>query len=84
MSCGYQIKVYYGDSYNDRDEIADKLEAEGEYRLALSVRRGDCLDSHDLSRAERALDWQDARRDYDYRVERCYCSEDSDESDTGY
>lgn len=81
MSCGSRIRGYYGDSHYDRDEIADRLEAEGEYRIAREVRHGDCLDSHDLERAKRALDWQDQREYFDYRVEKCYCEEREEEEE---
>lgn len=79
MSCGTRLKGRFGDSYIDRDELAEKLEEEGEWSIARQVRHGDCLDDHQLRRAERALDWQNMSKNFDYKEERCTCSTDEEE-----
>ena len=78
MSCGTRLEGRFHLT-SERLELAEKLEEEGEYRLAQSVKRGDCLDDRELHRAERALDRQDLSRYHDYKEERCHCSTDKDE-----
>jgi len=73
MSCG--TRLYSHDDY----ELARNLEREGEYGLASQVRRGECLDSYDLRRAEHALERTGMQRDWDYKEERCHCSTDEDD-----
>ena len=68
MSCGTRLESH--DDY----ELARRLEWEGEYSLAQQVRRGDCLDSWELRRAEDALERQGMSRHWDYREDRCRCS----------
>lgn len=77
MSCGTRITPRF-DSYWEREELADRLEREGEYRLANAVKHGDCLDDYDLRRAENALDYQGMHRSFDYNEESCRCSTDED------
>lgn len=73
MSCGTRI------SSHDRYDLADKLEREGEYNLAINVRRDECLDSCQLRRAEDALERQGVQRGWDYREHNCHCSHDEEE-----
>jgi hypothetical protein len=70
MRCGTRVNSY--DTY----EIARNLESEGEHSLAQSVRRGDCLDSYDLRRAEDALERQGLQKHWDYTEDLCHCSHD--------
>lgn len=70
MSCGTRIITH------DRYDLARKLEDEGEYSLAQSVRRDDCLDRYDLRRAEDALERRGVQRHWDYDERNCYCEED--------
>lgn len=79
MSCGTKIEGRFH-SWVEREELAEKLEQEGEYRIARSVKYGDCLDSYDLHRAERALERHDLSRYFDYRETPCHCSIDEGES----
>lgn len=67
MSCGTKINSH------DNYELSRSLESEGEYNIAEKVRRGDCLDSYDLRRAEDALDRQGMQEHWDYREDRCHC-----------
>jgi hypothetical protein len=74
MSCGTRINGRFGSSWIDRQELAEKLEAEGEYSLARKVNHGDCLDFRELRRAEYALDNQGVMKHFDYKEEQCRCS----------
>lgn len=73
MGTGIEGMFY---SYSEREEIADKLRDEGEYRIADAIRRGDCLGWSDLGRAERALDHKGMSRHFDYRETSCYCDDE--------
>ena len=68
MSCGTRLESH--DDY----ELARALEREGEHGLAQQVRRGDCLDSYDLRRAEHSLERQGISKGWDYREDQCHCS----------
>lgn len=78
MSCGTKIRGRFN-SWAERDELAERLEGDGESRIANSVRRGDCLSDDDLRRAENALDHQGLSKHFDYREDRCACRTDEDE-----
>lgn len=78
MSCGTKLQGRFG-SWAERDELADRLDRDGESRIAHAVRHGDCLDSGDLRRAERTLEHDGLMRHFDYREERCRCSWDDGE-----
>jgi hypothetical protein len=80
MSCGTKIEGRFH-SYYERQDLADALDREGEYRLADKVKRQECLDDGELRRAERSLDSRGLSKHFDYREERCACR--SDEGD-GY
>ena len=73
MSCGTKIEGRFH-SWSERQNLADALEREGESRVARAVRYGDCLNDFDLHRAERALEYQNLSRQFDYRESRCACS----------
>jgi len=73
MSCGTKITGRFSDRHFERDELAEKLEAEGEWRLARSVRRGECLDNYELRKAERALSDKGLSSRFDYRKRECEC-----------
>lgn len=68
MSCGTKLRSH------DNYELAESLEREGEYGIASDVRRGRCLDSSRLRKAEYALKRQGLERRWDYREESCSCS----------
>lgn len=72
MSCGTKIDGRFH-SWGEREDLADALEREGEWRIARAVRHRDCLDASDLTRAERALDRQNLSKRFDYREEDCRC-----------
>ncbi len=72
MSCGTRLRPRFN-SYSDREELAEKLENDGEYRLAQDVKHEVCLNDYDLRRAERSLSRQDMLRNFDYKEERCHC-----------
>lgn len=72
MSCGSRIIPRY-DSYSERRELADKLEREGEYRVADSVRDDRCLSDYDLRAAERALERHGIHKRWDYEERECAC-----------
>lgn len=76
--CGTKIVGRFN-SWSERDDLAEALEREGESIIADHVRCGDCLDSSDLFRAERALEHRNLSRYFDYREERCRCSEEEGE-----
>lgn len=73
MICGSKLEGRFH-SYFERLELAERLENEGEYRLADKVKRGDCLDGYELRHAERALESQGLSRHFDYKIEDCHCS----------
>jgi len=75
MSCGTKITGHY-DGFFEREEVAEKLERDGEFRLAERVKRGECLSYSDLRQAENSLDRQGMRRDWDYKEQRCYCEDE--------
>jgi hypothetical protein len=77
MSCGTKL-TRHTDSYSDRHELSERLEREGEFRLAHDVRNGDCLSSYDLRRAESALERQGMQRNWDYRENGCHCSSEEE------
>lgn len=70
MSCGTKISTTFS---FQRHDLVDALEREGEYSIARRVMHDDCLDSHDLRRAESALDRQGKSKYFDYREENCRC-----------
>ena len=70
MSCGTRITTH------DRYGLADALEREGEYNLAIKVRRDECLDRYDLRRTEDALEHRGLQRHWDYDERNCYCEEE--------
>jgi hypothetical protein len=73
VSCGTRIEGRFG-SYWERQELADKLEQSGEYRLARAVKHGDCLGFSDRYRAERVLENEhDLSKHFDYRERECAC-----------
>lgn len=67
MSCGTKITGH------DRYGLAEALEREGEYSLGQKVQRGECLDRHDLRRAEDALERRGLSRHWDYNEQNCHC-----------
>jgi hypothetical protein len=78
MSCGTKIEGRFY-SWSEREELAERLEREGEpYRVVRAVRHGDCLDDGDARRAERALESQGLSRHFDYRKTKCHCSTDEE------
>jgi hypothetical protein len=79
MSCGTKLEGRFY-SYSEREDLADALEREGEYRLAQSVKRGDCLGYSELDRAKSALDWQGVSR-WDYNESECRCSHEEEEQE---
>lgn len=72
MSCGTKIDGRFH-SWLERQDLADHLENVGEYRIAQSVRRGDCLDDQDLRLARNGLENRGLSRLWDYREKRCVC-----------
>jgi len=72
MSCGTKI-IGAHRTYSERYDLSEKLENEGEYRLARAVRHGECLGWSDLRRAENALESQGMSRNWDFREEHCQC-----------
>jgi hypothetical protein len=78
MSCGTKLTPRWN-SWHEREELAYKLEQEGEYRLASLVKHEECLDWGDLQRAEQALDRQGQYKDFDYREEQCRCRTEEEE-----
>lgn len=79
MTCGTKLQGRNW-GYSEREEIADKLERDGEYDLAQKVRREQCLGFFELTTAESALERQGISS-YDYREERCHCSEEEEQYD---
>ena len=77
MSCGTKLTGRM-DSWSERHDLAEKLERDGEHRLADAVKRGDCLDSSELYRAERSLERSGLSRYFDYKEERCACRTDEE------
>lgn len=77
MGCGTKIDGRLH-SWSEREDLADALERDGEWRLARSVRHRDCLDDHDLRRAERSLEREGLSKHFDYREEQCVCRPDED------
>ena len=77
MSCGTKLEGRFY-SWSERQDLADLLYREGESRLGDAVKRGDCLDSSELYRAERALKRQGQSR-FDYKEVHCRCSTDEDQ-----
>jgi len=78
MSCGTKIDGRFH-SWSEREDLADALENEGKWRAARAVRRQECLDDHDLRKAEQALENRGLSKHFDFREERCMCSTDEDE-----
>jgi hypothetical protein len=77
MSCGTKIEGRFH-LWSEREELADKLERDGEYRLARSIRRQECLDDRELRQAEHALERQGLSKHFDFREERCACRTEED------
>lgn len=67
MGCGTRLTTH------DRYALSDRLEREGEYNLAIAVRRDECLDSWELRRVEGALERQGLQRHWDYDERNCHC-----------
>lgn len=78
MSCGTRLQGRFY-SWHEREEIAEKLEADGEYRLAEKVKREECLDYSELYNAQQSLERQGMERYHDYKEERCHCSTDDEQ-----
>lgn len=78
MSCGTKLQPRFN-SYNERRELSDRLEREGEYRLAHDVRNEECLSDYDLRRARSALERQGLSKYHDFREMPCHCSTDDEE-----
>jgi len=76
MSCGTKI-VGRNWGYWETEELASALERDGEHNLADKVKRGDCLGYFERMDTERAFERQGVDT-YDYREERCYCSEEEE------
>ena len=79
MSCGMKLTPRFN-SWHEREELADALEREGEFRLARAIKHEECLDSGDLRRAESALERQGLDKRHDFREEPCRCSTEEEES----
>lgn len=77
MSCGTKLQGrFYG--WHEREELAEKLEHDGEYQLAEKVKREECLDYGELYRAQQSLERQGMERYHDYKEERCRCSDEDE------
>ena len=75
MSCGTKIEGRFN-SLTERGRLAEELYRDGESRLGDKVRRGECLDTNELYRAERSLARANLSRYVDYKEERCACRTD--------
>lgn len=76
MSCGTKLTPRFN-SWFERDELANKLEEEGEYTLARKVKREECLSYSELNRAQYALERQGVNS-FDLRKQRCACEEEQE------
>lgn len=78
MSCGTRLQGrFYG--YYEREELADKIRDEGDYRLSGKVRRQECLDYGDLHRANNILSEAGMSRYHDYKEEQCHCEPEEEQ-----
>lgn len=74
---GHKIEGMTYSSF-EREELARKLENEGEHEAARKVERGDCLGFSERFRAQDALSRAGLSEHFDYREVRCY---DDDEEE---
>lgn len=60
----------------DRQETIEKLKDEGYYREAKMIERGECMNSSEMNRVNRAMSDIDKIKGIDYKERECGCEEE--------